>query len=114
MKLSVSEKIVTQSCIQWLKIQGWTCIRLNSGLMQTPDGRRMRVGTPGLPDWIAVRGGRYYFLELKAHGKKLSAAQEEWFTLARINRLNAIWADSLEMLLEKYHEENRMPSVKSA
>jgi hypothetical protein len=103
--LKLSEKTVTQACRDWLRVERWYTIRLNSGLMATPDGRRIRVGEKGLPDWIAVRGGDYTLIEMKASGKKLSEDQEAFFRFAAANGLNAIWCDGVGSLIEQMQKK---------
>lgn len=97
----LTEKHVTEQVIGWLKAHSCYCVRLNSGLISTPDGRRMRIGERGLPDWIILRDKRYFFLELKRPGKTLSPDQESWFEFAKRGGYPAIWADGLGMFLVK-------------
>jgi hypothetical protein len=97
----LTEKHVTEQVIGWLKAHRFYCVRLNSGLISTPDGRRLRVGERGLPDWIIIRGLRFFFMELKRPGKTLSPDQENWFAWATREGIPAIWADGLGMFLAK-------------
>ena len=99
---AITERMVTEAAIGWLRAKGWTCVRLQSGLLGTKDGRKMRVGTPGLPDWFAVKRDKYCFVELKSPGKELSAAQRDWFAQAQRNRINCVWADSLSSLIARF------------
>ena len=88
MPINLTEAQVTEQCIDYLRAEGWRCIRLNSGLFQRPNGKhRVRIGEPGMPDWICVPGGRVhghlrpaaFFLELKrSKGGQLSDAQSRW------------------------------------
>lgn len=104
MKLKLTEAQVTQACIQWLRLKGYTCIRLQSGLVNLPGDRKMRVGTPGLPDWVVVNGRNCFFLELKATGKQPNTNQDLWMFLAGERGILCLWADSLEMLQAKMKE----------
>jgi hypothetical protein len=97
--LGLSEKEVTKTCLDWLRSRRWHPIRLNSGLLSTPDGRRIRIGTKGLLDWIVLRGEVYCLLEMKATGKKPSEDQEEFMRFCAANKMPAIWADGLGRLM---------------
>ncbi len=101
MKLKLTEAQVTQQCKEYLQAKGYTCIRLQSGLVNLPGDRKMRVGTPGLPDWVVVKGRNCFFMELKATGKKPNVNQDLWMGLADQRGIACLWVDSLEMLMEK-------------
>ncbi len=96
---ALTEKQVTEQVIGWLKANGWLCVRLQSGLVDLPGNRKMRVGTPGLPDWACFNHDRYFFLELKAPGKFPSQGQLDWMRLAHMKGLTVIWADGLGKFL---------------
>jgi hypothetical protein len=98
----ISEKAVTQACIQWLRLNGWTCIRLQSALVDLPGNRKMRVGVKGLPDWVAVKQAAAFFLELKAPGRKPSIDQEIWMEMARERKHRVMWADGFEVFIERF------------
>ncbi len=102
MKPTESEKQVTQACISWLRLNQWTCIRLQSGLVDLPGNRKMRVGVKGLPDWICVKQSAAFFLELKRPGRKPSIDQEIWMELARERKHRVMWADGYEAFIEKF------------
>ena len=99
--LRLSEREVVAQCIGVLRTQGYTCIRLNSGLLQTPDGRRIRIGDTGMPDWIVLRGSEYCLLEIKATGKSLTAEQTAWHADAKRKSLRVAWTNELEGLRHK-------------
>ncbi len=101
MKLKLNEKQVTEQCIGYLRSRQWVCQRVQSGLMMTKDGRRMRVGSPGALDWNCFKGPRYFQLELKATGKKPSADQDIYMALACERSMPCLWADSLDMMIAK-------------
>ena len=94
--MKLTEKQVTEQVIGYLRTRGWYCVRLNSGLVSTPDGRRLRVGKKGLPDWVVFRAVQYCFLEIKATGKGLRMEQDEWYADARAKGITATWTDDLE------------------
>ncbi len=101
MKLKLTEKMVTEQCIGYLRSQQWVCQRVQSGLMMSMDGRRIRVGSPGALDWNCFKGPRYFQLELKATGRKPSVDQDIYMTLAEDRGMPCLWADSLEMMIAK-------------
>jgi hypothetical protein len=98
----LSEAQVTEQCIQWLRLKGWTCERVQSGLMNLPGNRRIRIGSKGVPDWNCFKGPLYFKLELKAPDGTLSSDQLAYFDMARTNKMPCIWADSLESLIARY------------
>ncbi len=96
---ALTEKQVTSQCVDWLRSQGWLCVRLQSGLMELPGNRRIRIGTPNLPDWVCLNHDRYFLVEMKAPGKVPNAGQEQWIADARRKGLNVFWADGLGRLM---------------
>jgi hypothetical protein len=64
-----------------------------------PGNRKMRVGTPGLPDWACFNHDRYCFIEIKAPGRTPSQNQIDWMESARRSGLNSIWCDGLGRLM---------------
>jgi len=57
------------------------CARLHGWFAyHTFDSRRSE---PGFPDCVFVRGERLIFVELKAAGRKPTAAQEDWLAALR-------------------------------
>lgn len=97
----LSERQITGQVIGVLQTQGWLAIRLNSGLLQTPDGRRIRIGEKGGPDWIVLRGREYVLLELKATGKHLTPEQQAWHADAKRRGLRVTWTNELAGLRER-------------
>jgi len=101
MKLKLTEAQNTKTCIEYLRSQGYVCERVQSGLMMTKDGRRMRVGSTGALDWNVFKGPKYFKLEMKATGKKPSIDQDLYMALAAERGIPCLWADSLDMLQAK-------------
>lgn len=100
--LKLSEKQVTSQCVGWLRTQRYFCVRLNSGLMTTPAGRRIRIGEKALPDWAVFHHNNGWLLELKATGKRPSLEQAEMHRTLKVKHgIEVIWADSLERLREQ-------------
>ena len=74
--LKITENEVEKQLTSWLLTRGWYPIRQHSGLFRTPDGRYIRVGEVGIPDYVVIHS-HYpgFFLETKRPGAKLSAEQ---------------------------------------
>lgn len=102
----LKEADVTKQCIEYLRSQRWVCERVQSGLMMTKDGRRMRVGSPGALDWNCFKGPKYFKLEIKRPGKKPSVDQLIYMGLAAQRGMPCLWADSVDMLIDKMVEAN--------
>ena len=96
--LKLSEKQVTEQCIGWLRSQGYFCIRLNSGLLKTPDGRTIRIGEKNIPDWAVLKGHEYWLMEFKATGKAPSADQFQFCSDMRKRGFRVMWADGLDAM----------------
>jgi len=74
----LSEDNVEKACRDLLAYRGWYVVRLHSGLVKTPDNRFMRIGSPGLPDYVCVHQIHpAFFLETKSQRGKLSLVQEQ-------------------------------------
>jgi hypothetical protein len=73
----LSENDIERACLDLLWLRGYYVLRLQSGLFRTPDGRWVRIGEPGLPDYAALHP-RYpaFFLEVKRPGAKLDEHQQ--------------------------------------
>ncbi len=101
--MKLSEQQTTFQVKGWLQSNGWMPIRLPSGVVQgVTRGTFITLNKKGTPDWVCFRGRDYFFLEMKATGKKLKPDQEIWFSIAKINDMPAIWADGIDMFLDKY------------
>jgi hypothetical protein len=107
-KVKLVENDVEKACLDLLRLRGYYPVRLQSGLLKTPDGRWVRVGEPGLPDYIIVKHD--FFLEVKAPGGKLSPAQvEKIFEIEKVRRISVATVDSVERLVE-WLQKNRAGS----
>lgn len=107
-----TERAVTKSCIDFLKVQGWRCFRLHAGLVRgITGGHPIRLNANGTPDYLAVRsiqrvptGGGYFilFCEFKRPGLKPSPVQLAEHTALRREGFPVIVADSFESFREQY------------
>lgn len=106
------ENDVEKACLNLLRLKGYYPVRLQSGLFKTPDGRWVRIGEPGLPDYVVIRND--WFLEVKAPGKTPSPKQiEKIFELEKIHRIPVATVDSVERLIE-WLEKRRAGSSSDA
>lgn len=48
------ENDIEAACLDLLRLRGYYVTRQQSGLFKTPDGRWVRIGTPGVPDYTAL------------------------------------------------------------
>lgn len=107
--IPLTEKQVTEQVKGFLEAKGWTYIRLNSGLLRTPDKRFMRVGKVGLPDAVAVYGcyasgyTKTLFLEYKrSSGGKVSKSQSEWHQEALKKKLVVLVVSDFKEFRKQY------------
>ena len=108
-KPKVLEKHVVDACVDYLRVRGYWCVRQHVGLFKTPDGRWIRMGIPGLPDYAAIHA-RYpgFMVEFKRPGAELDPLQYTAFDNIRDGyRLAAVKIDSLEALIRWLNEHER-------
>lgn len=102
---TLSEAQVTIQIISWLRLHGWRCERVQSGLFKTKDGRTIRIGKKGWSDWNCFKGPRYFKLEVKKLGKELSGDQLEYFAECKREKMNVMWADSFNSFVARFEIE---------
>lgn len=69
--------------------------RINSGMVTTESGSKVRLSPPGTPDVIAIIHGRACFIECKKRGGKLNANQVAWAKRAEEEGAQFASVDSL-------------------
>jgi len=78
-KIVLTEAQITRQCIDYLKVEGWECVRQHVGMFQTRTGRTVTIGKAGDPDWIAFRfdaaGYSLFYIEFKSPTGRLRKAQ---------------------------------------
>lgn len=104
-KIQLSENDVERACVDLLRLHGYYVVRLQSGLFKTPDGRWIRVGETGLPDYVCVRSD--FFLEVKRPKGKLSDAQREKIFELEACGFHVATIDSVERLEAWLSEHER-------
>jgi hypothetical protein len=107
----LTENDVERACLDLLRLRGYWVIRQQSGLFKTPDGRWIRLGETGLPDYAAIHS-RFpgFLLEVKRPGTGPSPEQETKINQLRMGYSLAIGVvDSVEALLQwlNQHEESK-------
>lgn len=89
LRRAIPESSVQATIRDYLVLRGAVVIRLNSGVMPTPDGERRfaantwyapghRQETAGAPDLIVLLRGTAFAVEVKRHGGRQSQAQREF------------------------------------
>jgi hypothetical protein len=97
-KVKLAENDVERACVDLLRLRGYYVVRLQSGLFRTPDGRWIRIGEPGLPDYACLKND--FFLEVKRPGAKLSEVQvNKIFELEAAHKIAVATVDSVERLI---------------
>ena len=101
-----TENDVEHNVIAFFTARGWLVRRKHVGLFYTANRQAIVIGKRGECDYYAVHPDLGYVeIEVKAPGKRPSAAQEEWMALMRHFRLRAIWVDGVEKMAEWYRRE---------
>ena len=86
-RLRLSEADVTEQCLDFLRVEGWTCIRQHVGKFipladkDKDDPTVITIGEKGDPDWLVFkvyssRLAYLFFLELKRPGGRLRPDQK--------------------------------------
>lgn len=75
LKPIIREKDILAACLHLLTIRGIPHWRNNTGATKI-DNRYIRFGSPGSPDIVACVAGRFWAIETKRPGGKLSDAQK--------------------------------------
>ena len=89
LRRSIPESSVQAAIRDWFVMHGAVVIRLNSGVMQTPDGNRRfmanswyapghRQETAGAPDLLVMYRGTSFAVEVKRSGERQRPAQIEF------------------------------------
>ena len=108
MKRITPEGSVKKVCMDWLALQPDVWVwRQNTGAVAMPGASRsrfIRFGVPGAADITGVHKptGRRIEIEVKAPGKKPTEDQAEFLERMLEHGAIAFYADSLEMLIEKF------------
>ena len=110
MIIKQTENEVKAAIKKYLEAHGYKVYRINNaGMNVAQKGERPRFafhGTPGFSDMVAFKAGcLVVFVEIKATGKKPSEAQNSFLNLASTCNSIAVWADSLDMFVDKLHKE---------
>lgn len=108
------EKAIQAACHRYLALRGFLVWRANSGAMKVPGapGRRQRYvqfnSIQGMSDLCAVKGGRFYAIEVKREDGKTSWHQEQFLQRVREVGGVAIVVRSIEDLEAqlRQHEGN--------
>jgi hypothetical protein len=105
-KPRLSENEIERSCLDILRLRGYLVLRQQSGLFKTPDGRWIRLGEKGIPDYAAVhRLHPGFLLEVKRPGGQLSPDQQNKIQEYRVcHRIAVAVIDSVEALSEWLNE----------
>ena len=92
------EAVVLSQCLDYLHKIGVFCWRNNVGGAKV-NGRFMRFGMAGSPDIIGIVNGRFFAVETKAPGGKLSDAQHAWHARAMAAGCDVLVVRSLDELV---------------
>lgn len=74
----MTERDFSASVESVLNLAGWRWCHFRPARLKNGEWRTPLAGSPGLPDYIAVRGSRLIFVELKSVSGTLRAEQRQW------------------------------------
>jgi hypothetical protein len=105
-KVKLVENDVERACVDLLRLRGYYVVRLQSGLFRTPDGRWIRIGEPGLPDYACIKND--FLMEVKRPGAKPNASQvSKIFELEAVRKIAVATVDSPEHLIRWLDEREK-------
>lgn len=109
----LSENDVEAACGDLLRLRGYWVTRVQSGLFRTPDGRWVRIGKKGIPDYAATHGFYPGFLlEVKRPGEEASPVQTTKIEELRLGyRLSIGVVDSASALREFLDKHEQLAAV---
>jgi Holliday junction resolvase len=91
------EKHVQREILNYLQANGYMAWKNHLGGIRMGGGRTtVKNPARGAPDVFAVKGGRFYGIEVKKPGGKVAAHQMEWLQRLRSHGGFAVIAESLE------------------
>lgn len=88
-------------CFEYLAFQGYLVWRNNTGAMTDKTGRFIRFGRVGAGDLLAVKGGRFFSIEVKRPGGKPSPHQIQWKQDVEDHGAVALIVYSVEELIQQ-------------
>ena len=108
----LKEADVKRACLDLLRLRGYYVQRTNSGLFKTPDGRWIRIGEVGVPDYVATHQTFPGFLmELKRPGGDVSPEQKTRIMEIRLGYHLAIavvdTVEALDVWLRQHEARNK-------
>jgi len=100
MRLKVSEKEIQKTILDYLHLRGIFAWRNNTGAFRSVyNGKERfhRFGTPGSGDILGLtKQGKFFSIEVKAPGNKVTPDQERFMTEVRANQGIAFVAYSVD------------------
>jgi hypothetical protein len=96
-RTNIGTELVRALC-DYLALRGYFYWRNNTGAFKAAHGGFYRFGTPGSPDIMLIKGGKFIGIEAKAGSGRLSPAQIEFQRLCEANGGEYIVAHSIEEL----------------
>jgi hypothetical protein len=97
-------QVLTRIIRNYLALNGWLTWCNRSGCTKIGD-RFIKFQEAGLPDIMAVKGGRLLCVEVKAGKDRLSPAQVSFLDLARVHGALVCVAHSLEDVQQQLLKE---------
>jgi Holliday junction resolvase len=76
--MNITEKQFATQVEDLLELYGWHWTHFRPAMLKDGKWRTAISGHMGFPDYVAVRGIRLLFIELKSDKGKLSPEQQEW------------------------------------
>lgn len=75
MVAKLTEQLIQKSCLDYLKLKGIYCYKINNGGVHKPSGGFIPAQTRGLPDVVMHRNGKVEYIEMKTPTGRMSEYQ---------------------------------------
>jgi len=99
----ISENQATIDCLAWVRQLGWYAHRNQVGLFYTRDGRPVKIGVEGTPDWLLLHPEHgILWLEMKSSTGNPSKLQRERLAMLKHLGFRVGVANSTERLRDLF------------
>jgi hypothetical protein len=106
----ITENQATVDCLAWVRQLGWYAHRNQVGLFYTRDGRPVKIGVEGTPDWLLLHPEHgIVWLEMKSSTGKPSKLQRERLAMLRHLGFRVGVARSVMGLAKLFEDEWGLP-----
>jgi len=105
MSNNVKEQDIQKACIDYLKLRGIFCYKINNVGVKKPNGSYIPAQTKGIPDLVLHYKGHVHYIEFKAPKGKMSEHQELFQDQCMNDGINYMVIRSVDELVKELNNE---------